>query len=388
MKICFISTVQKITNVHSTGGQEVWGASFLTKSISINKHLSFDLLAPQGSINKPPKINLIPIIEKSLDELSNDEFFDEASSKNKDLYNYFVIAYIKAILHLKNNQSKYDLVIESSGNPFISTSWNEFKVPLLIIAHRPVEHRYIRFLQRFGLPNNVFICFLSKYQYDNVPFIPIKQKFLIPHGIDISDFKYSNEGGNNILWFGRIDPSSPKGLLESIKIAIQIKKKINIYGSIENKDYFSKEIQPYLNNEYINFNHGYFDKKTVIGNNKLLLLPLKWEEPFGLVMLEAMACGTPVVAFARGSVPEIIKDGETGFLVNPSNDNIRGNWKVKKTGIDGIKEAIAKIYSMPQADYKKMRLACRAHVEKNFTINRMVDKYEKLYKEIIGKNKK
>lgn len=100
-------------------------------------------------------------------------------------------------------------------------------------------------------------------------------------------------------------------------------------------------------------------------------------------MIEAMACGTPVVAYARGSVPEVIKDGETGFIVNPSDTDIRGNWIIKKTGIEGLCEAVERIYSMPEDQYRQMRRNCRAHVEKNFTVERMVDEYEKVYKEIL-----
>jgi len=67
--------------------------------------------------------------------------------------------------------------------------------------------------------------------------------------------------------------------------------------------------------------------------SKLTLSPIQWEEPFGLVMIESMACGTPVVAFARGSVPEVIADGKTGFIVNPSDNDIRGNWIIKKRAL-------------------------------------------------------
>ena len=102
-------------------------------------------------------------------------------------------------------------------------------------------------------------------------------------------------------------------------------------------------------------------------------------------MAESMACGTPVIAFARGSVPEVIKDGETGFIVNPSNTDIRGDFIIKKTGFEGLCEAVEKIYSTPDKEYKKMRLNCRAHVEKNFAMERMVDNYEKVYQEIIKK---
>ena len=125
-------------------------------------------------------------------------------------------------------------------------------------------------------------------------------------------------------------------------------------------------------------------REEVMGRAKCLLFPIKWEEPFGMVLIEAMACGTPVVAYARGSVPEIIKDGETGFIVNSSDSDIRGDWIVKKTGIAGLCEAVEKIYSMSKVEYQKMRHACRTHVEANFTVEKMADNYEKVYQKILS----
>ncbi len=118
---------------------------------------------------------------------------------------------------------------------------------------------------------------------------------------------------------------------------------------------------------------------------KCFLYPLMWDEPFGYIFLESMACGTPVVAFARGSVPEVVKDGETGFIVNSSPEDIRGNFVIKKTGIDGLCEAVERIYAMPEEEYRQMRGNCRGHVERNFTVERMVDEYEKVYEKILSK---
>ena len=101
-------------------------------------------------------------------------------------------------------------------------------------------------------------------------------------------------------------------------------------------------------------------------------------------MIEAMATGTPVVAFARGSVPEIVKDSETGFIVNSSDSDIRGNWIVKKTGIAGLCEAVERMYAMPTEQYQQMRRNCRAHVEAHFTVEKMVDSYEQVYQKILA----
>jgi glycosyltransferase involved in cell wall biosynthesis len=112
-----------------------------------------------------------------------------------------------------------------------------------------------------------------------------------------------------------------------------------------------------------------------------------WEEPFGLVFVETMASGTPIIAFARGAVPEVIVDGVTGFIINPSDEDIRGKWIIKKTGLDGLCEAVERIYSLSKDDYGKMREACRAHVENNFTMERMVKEYESVYSKLISEQK-
>ena len=123
-------------------------------------------------------------------------------------------------------------------------------------------------------------------------------------------------------------------------------------------------------------------------DTKILVNPIRGEESFGLVMAEAMSCGTPVVAFAKGSVPEIIKDGITGYIINYSPKDIRGNFIIKKTGEEGIVEAVKRIYQLSKDDYEKMRKNCRKHVEENFTIKKMVDNYEKVYKKVINDCKK
>jgi len=99
----------------------------------------------------------------------------------------------------------------------------------------------------------------------------------------------------------------------------------------------------------------------MLGGAKALLFPIDRREPFGLVMIEAMACGTPVIAYRRGSVPEVVKDGETGFIVETKEE---------------MAEAIKKIDQIKRKN-------CRLRVEKNFTLKQMVDKYEEIYKKII-----
>ena len=142
---------------------------------------------------------------------------------------------------------------------------------------------------------------------------------------------------------------------------------LDIYGPGE-KNYLEKSVLPYINQNIAY--HGMIKKYSAkwykaYSEAKALLLPLQWEEPFGLVMIEAMACGTPVIAFDRGSAREVVKDGKTGFIVKNVNEMVK---------------AIKKI---DQIDRKE----CRRHIERNFTVEKMVDKYEKLYYRILKKRK-
>lgn len=209
----------------------------------------------------------------------------------------------------------------------------------------------------------------------------------IYNSVILSEFSFNESGGDYISWLGRVD--KVKGLDEAILVANLIKKSLISYGHVNDGsiEYFDKVIKPLIKDKIL-FKGNLYDaniKSSFLGRAKLFLFPLKWEEPFGITMIESMACGTPVVAFARGSVPEVVKDGKTGFTVNSSEEDKRGEWIVKKTGIEGLCEAVERIYSMPEDEYRQMRKNCRKHVEENFTVEKMVSGYEEVYKKVINR---
>lgn len=211
----------------------------------------------------------------------------------------------------------------------------------------------------------------------------------IHHGIQLGKFKFSQEADDYMLFIGRL--VQEKGPDDAIHAAKKVKKKIKIAFSKDqdNQDYYNSQIKQQIDSTQVE-DIGMLitpRREEIMGRAKCLLFPIKWEEPFGMVMIETMACGTPVVAYARGSVPEVIKDGETGFIVNSSDSDIRGDWIIKKTGIEGLTEAVNKIYSMSKEEYQVMRCACRAHVEANFTAEKMVDNYVKVYQKILAARK-
>lgn len=178
-------------------------------------------------------------------------------------------------------------------------------------------------------------------------------------------------GGEYLTWVGRI--RDYKGTGDAIKIVLASKQKLVLAGSKLNKnekDYFNNSIKKFIDDKQIKFigEVNLEQKVSLLQKAKAFLMPIHWEEPFGLVMIEALACGTPVIAYRRGSVPEIIEDGKNGFIVE-END------------IDGMVKAIAKIDTID-------RKYCRESVKKRFSIDKMVSGYEEVYKKVIAEYRK
>jgi len=183
----------------------------------------------------------------------------------------------------------------------------------------------------------------------------------IHHGIKIEDFQYQPDPDDYLLYFGRIHPD--KGTREAIEIARACGKRLIIAGIIQDKLYFKKYVETQLLPGSVEFigSAGPDERSSLLGNAQALLHPISFDEPFGLSVIESMACGTPVIAFNRGSMPELITPNKCGYLVWNTGEAIEA---VKKLG-------------------EINRLDCRKHAEENFTVKIMADKYEKLFEHII-----
>ena len=183
----------------------------------------------------------------------------------------------------------------------------------------------------------------------------------VHHGIDLREFRYRANSEDYLLFFGRIHPH--KGTKECIEIAQKTGKKLVLAGIVQDTRYFEEEIQPHLDDErcvYIG-SVGPEERDAVLGGALALLHPIHFDEPFGLSVVEAMACGTPVLAINRGSMPEVISPGVTGFLVHDAAE---------------MAEAVGKVATLDRA-------ACRQWVEAHFTVDRMAADYEVVYRQLI-----
>jgi glycosyltransferase involved in cell wall biosynthesis len=189
----------------------------------------------------------------------------------------------------------------------------------------------------------------------------LKYVATIYNGINEKNFTFTEKQGDYLLFFGRIHPE--KGTYESIQIAKKSKMKLIIAGLVQDKDYFKEKIEPYVNNEDIIYsgNANPVLRDELLGGAYALLHPVSFEEPFGLSVVESYFCGTPVIAFSRGSMPELIHHGRTGFLVS------------------NISEAVEYLKDVKEINRKD----CRIWAESKFTRSQMVKEYIEVYKKIL-----
>jgi glycosyltransferase involved in cell wall biosynthesis len=263
--------------------------------------------------------------------------------------------------NLVKQSGKFDIIHNHCMGLFFFDFIKMVNTPIIHTLHDP----FIPVLDKEILKKLFFVA-ISKKQVENnkkVNFVGI-----VHHGIRIEKFPFNDKPKDYLFWFGRIDKI--KGPEEAIEVARLAKKKLVFAGNYFEKDEYVKKIMKKIReNKSIVKSVGKlsFKKKIeYLKNASAFIFPLQWEEPFGLVMVEAMACGTPVIAFNHGAVPEIVKNGKTGFVVN---------------SVFQMAKAIKKI---PEISRKE----CREWVEEKFSVEKMVDGYEKIYKKIIKDWKK
>jgi len=185
----------------------------------------------------------------------------------------------------------------------------------------------------------------------------------VHHGLPAEQYPLSGGKGGYLAFLGRISPE--KGLDQAIEIAKRCGIPLKIAAKVDRADaeYYESIIKPLLQHPLIEYigEIGYPEKTDFLGNAAALLFPIQWPEPFGLVMIESMACGTPVIAYSRGSVPEMIADQVNGYIVSD---------------IPGAVEAVKKLHRIDRGQ-------CRRYFEQHFTAERMAEEYLALYSRLI-----
>ena len=355
----------------TANGTAIFNYSFITSLVAHAQREDLSITAfASGASELPVKVESIGFSPSSADE-------NLAVSGKHVLYEQTLLS--KAF----SMQDQFDLYHVNIGDGDIALPFAPFvKRPVVITLHHILDTDYMRkYFSLYNRSSNVFFISASNAQRKLLP--NLNYLSTIYHGVEPKVFSFNGSGGESILWAGRAIPE--KGIHHVVEVAKKTNRNANLFGIPR------KEHQAWLQRTVLDklgqntFQTGLHRHQLIehFQTSKVFLLPVSYEESFGFVLIEAMSCGTPVIAFARGSIPEVIKDGVTGFIVNSSDDDIRGDWIIKKTGVEGLCEAVEKIYSMSKDVYGEMRLACRNHVMQHFTIERMVSEYIQAYKKAI-----
>lgn len=229
-------------------------------------------------------------------------------------------------------------------------------IPTYHVLHLPLFPQIAKVYQK----SRTRLISISNNQRKSFP--GLNYKATIYNGIDLKKFPFIDKPKNQFLFAGKIRRG--KNPLTAIEAAKALKAKLILAGKINNQEYFEKEIKKHLSSKIVYKGEVPFrEMVTLYGQSRALLFPIKWPEPFGLVMIESMACGSPVIAFDQGSVREVVKQGKTGFIVKDIKNMVKAMQK-----IDQIK-----------------RIDCREHISKNFSVEKMVEEYEKIIKKHAAK---
>lgn len=230
------------------------------------------------------------------------------------------------------------------------------KTPVLTTIHGFSSPGILPVYKKYNLSN----YYVSISNSDRSP--ELDYMATVYNGINTRDFTFNEKPQDYLLYFGRIHPE--KGTWESIQIARKAGRKLIISGLVQDEAYFQQKIKPLINDQDVIYvgNSGPAERDRLLGNALALLHPISFEEPFGLSVAEAMVCGTPVIAFNRGSMPELIEEGKTGFLV---------------TDIDQAVAVVDKVMTLDRASISR-------YARLNFSRERMVEQYIEIYQKIIS----
>jgi glycosyltransferase involved in cell wall biosynthesis len=262
-------------------------------------------------------------------------------------------------LHIANafeKAERFDLI--HNHYDFLPLTYSGLvRTPIVTTIHgfssdriRPVYRRYAN-----------RVAYVSISDADRDPELPYVAT--VYHGIDLAEFTPQESAGRELVYFGRVHPD--KGVAEAIAVAEAVGMPLVIAGIVHDRTYFEREIEPHVDGTNVRYvgSLGPADRDALLGSAFALLHLVEFAEPFGLSMIEAMACGTPVIARRRGSVPEVVDEGVTGFVVDD---------------VAGAVSAVGRV-----RDLDRRRVRERAALR--FGRDRMVDDYLRVYEQVLSR---
>src|SRR5215217_2763929 len=305
------------------------------------------LFAPPGSDSCA---EVVPVLEATHpDEIQKAQF--EADH---------VARAFAAIEAASERGAAFDVIHDHVGHTALAMA-DRVSVPLVHTLHGPFDERATCFYAEHG--HKACIVAISQAQLDAAP-TAMGGGRVVPNPIDCSEWPYRAEKDDFLLWIGRMSPD--KGPHRAIVAAREAGARLVLAGPVQpgQEKFFAEEVEPALGDDGVEY-VGEADaerKRDLYMRARALLMPIRWQEPFGLVMVEAAACGTPVIAFPEGSAPEVVQDGQTGFLVDDEH---------------AMAEAVGRLGEIDPA-------ACRRSCQERFGVQAVVRGYEKVYRAAAG----
>jgi len=273
--------------------------------------------------------------------------------------NHVGVAY-DAIEEAARNGRPFDVVHDHSGFTAVSMAARS-PAPVVHTVHSPFDENTTPFYVRHG--HKVTLVAISRYQQEHAP-PGVRITEMVPNPIRVEDWPFCDDKDQYLLWVGRFDPV--KGAHRAITVARQAGLPLVLAGPVQpgQEPYFHREIEQHIDGEMVRYvgEVGGAVRKELFARAKAFLMPIRWAEPFGLVMIEALVCGTPVLAFPEGAVGEIVIDGENGFQVPDE------------------RQMTAAIARLDQIDPRR----CRESVASRYDAPIIAERYEAVYHRAIG----
>jgi glycosyltransferase involved in cell wall biosynthesis len=267
-------------------------------------------------------------------------------------------AKVQECLHISNLMEKagqFDLI--HNHFDFLPLTYSKLiRTPMVTTIHGFSSPNIIPVYRKYAANTH----YVSISHADRSPQLPYLAT--VYNGLRMADFTFTAVPEDYLLFFGRIHPD--KGTAEAIQIARQSHKRLFIAGIIQDQAYFREQVEPFLSDTIVFLGHaGPEQRNQLLGKASALLHPIHFSEPFGLSVAEAMLCGTPVIAFNKGAMPELIQAGQTGFLV------------------DHVGQAVEAVQQIGQIQ----RASCRAWAQATFSQEKMVSDYLAVYRQVLNR---
>lgn len=362
MRVAIAASLLKAISKETTGGTEIY--SYILAEGLVKSGIDTTLFATSDSITSAKLVSIC-----------SSKQTQGVYEGNVEIRMPYQLLQSANILKL---QDQFDIIHNNYFGFFAMTAFSPFtNLPIVTTMLNHFFHypNLTDILLKTHRKDKDMVVFLSKAAQNQIG-NAVTSEVIYP-GIEISKFPFSETSKDYFLWFSRVIPA--KGIKDAMDAAKQGKFKLIAAGGKalipEDIEYIKTYVDPYFTEEIKYVGSPTEEEKiSLYKNAKALIFPTHVEEQFGLVMAEAMACGTPAIGYNHGAISEVIVDGVTGFIIDPDNEDRpgKGSWIIKKQGVPGLIEAVQRIGEID-------RQACRDHIVKNFSNEKMISEYINLY---------